>query len=250
MQASNWNTMGTLGAMALKNMDRSRKARGDMLDRAGYGPQQTPSTVLHTEPGLNVRRYGAPTDIATNDSPAVLIVPAPIKRPYIWDLAPDVSVVRRFLERGELDFTDARSMALARLRDPERGAVLGRALAARFLELIVDEAQDCNPVDLEIIDWLRAAGVPVVPVGDAVLSEMTETVTPQGLLAVCHVVDRPLPEVLSEVLAQAPGRRPALVPVLVQVRDPGNAGTVLRAADAAGAGGALGFTACTGPSLA
>lgn len=58
----------------------------------------------------------------------------------------------RFLERGELDFTDARSMALARLRDPEQGAVLGRALAARFLELIVDEAQDCNPVDLEIID--------------------------------------------------------------------------------------------------
>ncbi len=72
----------------------------------------------------------------------------------------------RFLERGELDFTDARSMALARLRDPARGAVLGRALAARFLELIVDEAQDCNPVDLEIIDWLRAAGVPVKVICD------------------------------------------------------------------------------------
>jgi DNA helicase II / ATP-dependent DNA helicase PcrA len=72
----------------------------------------------------------------------------------------------RFLERGELDFTDARSMALARLRDPARGAVLGRALAARFLELIVDEAQDCNPVDLEIVDWLRAAGVPVKVICD------------------------------------------------------------------------------------
>lgn len=72
----------------------------------------------------------------------------------------------RFLERGELDFTDARSMALARLRDPTRGAVLGRALAARFLELIVDEAQDCNPVDLEIIDWLRLAGVPVKVICD------------------------------------------------------------------------------------
>lgn len=72
----------------------------------------------------------------------------------------------RFLERGELDFSDARSMALARLRDPARCAVLGRALAARFLELIVDEAQDCNPVDLEIIDWLRAAGVPVKVICD------------------------------------------------------------------------------------
>ncbi|MFS2020778.1 alpha/beta hydrolase, partial [Massilia sp. CT11-108] len=101
MQASNWNTaMGALGAQALKNMDRSRKARGEMLERVGYGPQQTPSTVLHTEPGLNVRRYGAPADIAPNGGPAVLIVPAPIKRPYIWDLAPDISVVRRFLERG------------------------------------------------------------------------------------------------------------------------------------------------------
>lgn len=72
----------------------------------------------------------------------------------------------RFLERGELDFADARSMALARLRDPARSAVLGRALAARFLELIVDEAQDCNPVDLEIIDWLRAAGVPAKVICD------------------------------------------------------------------------------------
>jgi poly(3-hydroxyalkanoate) synthetase len=100
MQASNWNTMGTLGAQALKDMDRSRRARGDMLDRAGYGPQQTPSTVLYSEPGLNVRRYGEPGEPTAADAPAVLIVPAPIKRPYIWDLAPDVSVVRRWLERG------------------------------------------------------------------------------------------------------------------------------------------------------
>ena len=100
MQASNWNTMGTLGAQALKDMDRSRKARGEMLDRAGYGPQQTPSTVLYSEPGLNVRRYGAPADITANGGPAVLIVPAPIKRPYIWDLAPGISVVRRWLDRG------------------------------------------------------------------------------------------------------------------------------------------------------
>ncbi|NIA52124.1 alpha/beta fold hydrolase [Massilia sp. TW-1] len=100
MQASNWNAMGALGAQALKHMDRSRKARGDMLDRAGYGPQQTPSTLLYTEPGLALRRYGAPAEVTANGGPAVLIVPAPIKRPYIWDLAPEVSVVRRWLEHG------------------------------------------------------------------------------------------------------------------------------------------------------
>jgi len=72
----------------------------------------------------------------------------------------------RFLQRGELDFADARSVALDRLRDPACGAVLGPAFAARFLEVIVDEAQDCNPVDLEIIAWFRTAGVPVKVICD------------------------------------------------------------------------------------
>ena len=57
-------------------------------------------------------------------------------------------------------------MALVRLRDPACGHVLGPAFAARFLEVIVDEAQDCNPVDLEIITWFRAAGVPVKVISD------------------------------------------------------------------------------------
>jgi len=73
----------------------------------------------------------------------------------------------RFLERGELDFAEARAVALARLRGPVCGAVLGPAFAARFQELIVDEAQDCNPIDLEIITWFRAAGVPVKVICDA-----------------------------------------------------------------------------------
>lgn len=92
----NSNTLGTLGVQALKDMDRSRLERGKMLDRAGYGPQQTPSTVLHTEPGLRLRRFGPDA----SGGPAVLLVPAPIKRAYIWDLTPEVSVVRRWLERG------------------------------------------------------------------------------------------------------------------------------------------------------
>ncbi len=77
-------------------MDRSRQARGKLLDRAGYGPQETPSTILHAEAGLTLRRY-APVDA---DGPPVLLVPAPIKRSYIWDLAPEISVVRHWLARG------------------------------------------------------------------------------------------------------------------------------------------------------
>jgi polyhydroxyalkanoate synthase len=96
MTATNWNGFGALGAMALKQMDRSRQARGRLLERAGHGPQPTPSTILHSEAGLNLRRYG----FDAGDGPPVLLVPAPIKRAYIWDMAPDISVVRRWLEHG------------------------------------------------------------------------------------------------------------------------------------------------------
>lgn len=91
----NWNTWHAFGAQALQQMDRSRQARGRMLERAGYGPQETASVVLHAETGLRVLRYGE-----AGAGPAVLLVPAPIKRSYIWDLAPQVSVVRRWLEHG------------------------------------------------------------------------------------------------------------------------------------------------------
>ena len=64
-------------------------------------------------------------------------------------------------------------------------------------------------------------GATLVP--DDVLSAMSETVTPQGVLAVCRF------------LSFTPPADPQLVVVLHDVRDPGNAGTILRTADAAGA---------------
>ncbi|WP_415856924.1 TrmH family RNA methyltransferase, partial [Sinomonas sp. G460-2] len=62
---------------------------------------------------------------------------------------------------------------------------------------------------------------------DDVLAAMADTVSPQGILAVCRQLDVTLAEVLS--------RGPRLVAVLCRVQDPGNAGTILRAADSAGA---------------
>jgi TrmH family RNA methyltransferase len=68
----------------------------------------------------------------------------------------------------------------------------------------------------------------ISPVTDEALAALAETVHPQGLIAVCEQVDVPL------VMALA--KRPRLVAAMVDVRDPGNAGTILRTADAAGAG--------------
>lgn len=72
----------------------------------------------------------------------------------------------RFRTRGELGFDDARALAIARLAEAEFAVRLSSALAARFREIIVDEAQDCNPADLEIIKWLRDAGIPTKVICD------------------------------------------------------------------------------------
>jgi RNA methyltransferase, TrmH family len=82
----------------------------------------------------------------------------------------------------------------------------------------------------DLVAAMTKAGVPVHAVSGEVMAELAQTVTPQGLLAVCGFVDVPLDQALA-----GPSGPPALVAVLASVRDPGNAGTVLRAADAAGA---------------
>lgn len=74
-------------------------------------------------------------------------------------------------------------------------------------------------------------GVEVEVVTDAVIEAMADTVTPQGVVAVC----RHPPVTLGDVMR--PGAR--LVAILDEVRDPGNAGTIIRAADAAGADGVV-----------
>ena len=64
-------------------------------------------------------------------------------------------------------------------------------------------------------------------VTEQVLDAMADTVTPQGIIAVC----RQFPTSVKDIL----GGEPQLIAILEEVRDPGNAGTIIRAADAAGA---------------
>lgn len=81
--------------------------------------------------------------------------------------------------------------------------------------------------DAGLVATAHDRGVPVSTVTDRAMAGLAETVTPQGVVAVCALVDRPLADVLAG--------EPQLVAVLVGVSDPGNAGTVIRVADAAGA---------------
>lgn len=114
---------------------------------------------------------------------------------------------------------------------------IGRRRAARFLaegpnlveaalrrDLVVelfatDEAQT------RFVDLLD--GVAVQPITDKAAKALSDTVTPVGLVAVCRIPDVDLDAVLTA--------RPTLIAVAVRMSEPGNAGTLIRVADAMGA---------------
>ena len=112
---------------------------------------------------------------------------------------------------------------------PQAVRELLRFAPATAVEVYVDA--DAAQRHADLLELARAADVPVHDCTADVLAELTDTQHPQGILAVCRPVDVSLGDALDEVVESAPG----FVVVLAQVRDPGNAGTVLRGADAAGA---------------
>lgn len=75
-------------------------------------------------------------------------------------------ILARFREQGFVDHDDVRMIALDRIRDAAMSSRLATTMAARFSEVIVDEAQDCNPADLEVIRWLRSSGLPTMVICD------------------------------------------------------------------------------------
>lgn len=78
-----------------------------------------------------------------------------------------------------------------------------------------------------ILAAARAAGMPVATLTEDDLASLTDTVHPQGVVAVCRTQPGDLAEVLD--------RRPRLLACGAAIRDPGNAGTLIRSADAFGA---------------
>ncbi len=81
----------------------------------------------------------------------------------------------------------------------------------------------------DVMALADAAGTHVHEVTEEVLAALCDTKSPQGIAAVCRVLALDLDTALRSLPDQA------IVCVLTHVRDPGNAGTVIRGADAAGA---------------
>jgi TrmH family RNA methyltransferase len=149
---------------------------------------------------------------------------------------------------------------------------VGEALAAGGVvtQLFVTAAAQARYASL--IGLAAGQGADVHAVSGEVMTELAQTITPQGVLAVCRFIDVPLDQLSAESAGGSGSHPPGLFPgeagraegvfppsresaggsggrppgpilalavVLANVRDPGNAGTVLRTADAAGAGGVI-----------
>ncbi|WP_439386145.1 TrmH family RNA methyltransferase [Amycolatopsis lexingtonensis] len=143
--------------------------------------------------------------------------PRPGADPFT-ERTPRVVAARKLTRRAERDKT---GRFLAEGANAVEAALAGGTVHELFVTARAAEQH------ADLVDAARAAGVPVSPITDRAADGLSETVTPQGIVAVCALLDRPLEEAVT------PGAR--LVVVLVDVADPGNAGTVIRVADAAGA---------------
>ena len=75
--------------------DILRRVQGDALEWLGLGPVECSYRVVASRPCWRLRQYGG-----SDARWPLLIVAAPIKRPYIWDMMPATSVIRRLIRRG------------------------------------------------------------------------------------------------------------------------------------------------------
>lgn len=155
----------------------------------------------------------------------------PDSGPICTERTPRVAAARKLLRRtgreraGRFLAEGAQAVgaALTAIRSGSSGPQV------RVFELFTTAAAaDRNP---DLLAAAQAARVPVSLVTERAAAALSETVTPQGLVAVCGSLDVPLADALAG--------RPRLVAVLVGASEPGNVGTVIRVADAAGADAVL-----------
>jgi polyhydroxyalkanoate synthase len=82
-----------LTALWFRQLDITRRAVGTLLDWSGVGAHETSYRYAAEMPGAKLRAYqgkGARRGVT------ILILPAPFKRPYVWDLLPAASAIGQF----------------------------------------------------------------------------------------------------------------------------------------------------------
>lgn len=115
----------------------------------------------------------------------------------------------------------------------EGSLLVEEALLSRWpLELLVftEEWKKSSP-GRKILALAKRAAVPLLEVAAGIFAELAGTQSPQGVLAVARRREENFPALVR--------RKPALLVLVDAVQDPGNLGTIIRCADAAGAGGVL-----------
>jgi TrmH family RNA methyltransferase len=110
----------------------------------------------------------------------------------------------------------------------EGAQAVGEALEAGRLETLFT-TDPLHP----LVVRASQAGVQTYQVTDQVVRHLTSTVTPQPVVGVSPFIDVELGDALGQAYASDAG---GCVALLHEVRDPGNAGTVLRSCDASGTG--------------
>ncbi|MFL6150914.1 MAG: TrmH family RNA methyltransferase [Ornithinibacter sp.] len=147
----------------------------------------------------------------------------PADAPLLTSRSGRVKTARRLARRV--------SRAEARLFLAEGPQAVREALTVAGCVREIFAAPNAGTAHPDILTAALEARVPWQVADDAALAGLSDTVQPQGLVAVCRFLDQPFTELVA--------RRPSLLAVCAEVRDPGNAGTVIRCADAAGAGGVV-----------
>ncbi|MBY0442552.1 MAG: RNA methyltransferase [Mycobacteriaceae bacterium] len=140
------------------------------------------------------------------------------------------------MRRGRLTLTErsARVAAAVKLhrhvgrlragRFLAEGTNLVEAAAARGL---VREVFVTEPAARKYASLLDSVAAPIHLVTERAAHALSDTVTPSGLVAVCDMPDTGFADVVAG--------SPSLLAVAIEIREPGNAGTLIRLADAMGA---------------
>jgi len=146
-------------------------------------------------------------------------------------LGPELTSVRspRIKAARQLSKRALRLRAKSFLAEGPQAVAEALAHGGVVTELFITAAAHARHAALA--EQAASQGALIQAVSGEVMAELAQTITPQGVLAVCRFVDVPLARLATGV--------PRLALILANVRDPGNAGTVLRTADAAGADGVI-----------